>query len=148
MSKKRVLFLCTGNSARSQMAEAFLRYYGNAYFEAHSAGLRPKGINPYTIRVMAEKGISLEGQRSKGVGEYLAKTNINYFFTVCNHAEENCPQAFLNSAGRHFHWDLEDPAAFEGSDEAKMTKFREVRDQIEENIKTFLVEQGVETIKN
>lgn len=142
MSKKRVLFLCTGNSARSQMAEAFLRQYAGDTFEAHSAGLKPREINPYTIRVMEEKGISLDGQHSKSVSEYLAKTNISLFFTVCNHAEENCPKAFLNSAGRHYHWDFEDPAAFEGSDEDKLVKFREIRDQIDQKLKDWLAEQG------
>jgi len=142
MRKKRVLFLCTGNSARSQMAEAFLRQYAGDTFEAHSAGLKPREINPYTIRVMEEKGISLDGQRSKSVSEYLAKTSINLFFTVCNHAEENCPKTFLNSAGRHYHWGFEDPAAFEGSDEDKFAKFREIRDQIDQKLKDWLAEQG------
>lgn len=148
MSKKRVLFLCTGNSVRSQIAEAFLRHYGDTYFEAHSAGLKPKGINPYTIRVMKEKEINLEGQRSKDVKEYLANSTFSYFITVCGHAEENCPKTFINSAGRHFHWDLEDPAAFEGSDEATMAQFRQVRDQIEQKIKAFLIEQGIEVAQN
>jgi arsenate reductase len=141
MTKKKVLFLCTGNSARSQMAEAFLREYAGDSYEAHSAGLRPKGINPYTIRVMEESGISLDGQRSKDLKEYLANASFNYFFTVCNYAEENCPRAFLMSAGRHYHWDFEDPAAFEGSDKAKLQKFRDIRDQVSAQIKSWLAEQ-------
>ena len=143
MAKKKVLFLCTGNSARSQMAEAFLREYANDSYEAHSAGLRPKGSNPYTIQVMEEIGISLDGQRSKDLKEYLANSSFNYFFTVCNHAEENCPRAFLMSAGRHYHWDFEDPAAFEGSDKEKLQKFREIRDQISAQVKTWLAEQDL-----
>jgi len=136
MSKIKVLFLCTGNSARSQMAEAFLRTYAGDTYEVHSAGLYPKGINPYTVRVMEERGISLE--------EYLANSSFNYFFTVCNHAEENCPKAFLMSAGRHYHWDLEDPVAAEGSDEEILMKFREIRDKIEQEVKAWLIEQGLE----
>jgi arsenate reductase len=143
MTKPKVLFLCTGNSARSQMAEAFLKKYASDKYEAHSAGLDPKGINPYTIRVMAEIGISLDGQHSKSLKEYLAKVHFQHFFTVCDDAEENCPQAFLMSAGRHDHWSFADPAAFEGSDEEKLAKFREVRDQIDQRIKNWLAEQGV-----
>lgn len=141
MAKEKVLFLCTGNSARSQMAEAFLRVYAGDRYEAHSAGLYAKGINPYTIRVMAEKGISMEGHRSKDVKEYLAKSTFSYFFTVCNHAEENCPRVFLMSAGRHYHWVFEDPAAFVGSKEETLNKFREVRDQIEARVKAWVQEQ-------
>lgn len=137
MAQKKVLFLCTGNSARSQMAEAFLRKFGGDRFEAYSAGLEPKGINPLTTKVMAEKEISLDGQWSKGVQEYLGKSHFNHVITVCAHAEENCPVVFLNM-GEHLHWDFEDPAAFEGSDEAKLAKFREIRDQIEGRIETWV----------
>lgn len=138
MSKKsRVIFLCTGNSARSQMAEAFLREYGGDRFEAFSAGLEPKGIHPLTIKVMEEIGISLMGQTSKGVGEYLGKVHFPYVFTVCGHAEESCPRVFLNQ-GKHTHWDFEDPAAFEGSDQDKVAKFREIRNQISQQIQEWL----------
>jgi len=142
-NKPRVLFLCTGNSARSQMAEAFLRTYAGDRFEAHSAGLEPKGINPYTVRVMEEIGISLEGQRSKDLREYLSQMHFAVFVTVCGQAEQNCPRVFLMSAGRHIHWDLEDPAAFEGSDTQKLDKFRQVRDQIDGLVKDWLAGQGV-----
>jgi arsenate reductase len=137
--KTKVIFLCTGNSARSQMAEAFLRKYAGERFEAHSAGLEPKGINPFTTQVMEEIGISLEGQTSKGVGEYLGKTHFSYLFTVCGHAEQNCPRIFLTQ-GKHTHWDFEDPAAFEGTGDEKLDKFREVRDQIDGRIRTWLEE--------
>ncbi len=135
--KTRVIFLCTGNSARSQMAEAFLREYGGDQFEAHSAGLEPKGIHPLTVKVMEEAGLSLENQSSKGVGEYLGKVHFPYVFTVCGHAEENCPSVFLNQ-GKHAHWEFEDPAAFNGSEEEKLDKFREIRDQIKEKILHWL----------
>jgi arsenate reductase len=129
MKKTTVLFLCTGNSARSQMAEALLRHYGGDAFEPYSAGLEPKGINPYTVRVMNEMGIDLSGQRSKGVMEYLGKHHFGYLITVCDHAEENCPTTFPG-VGQRIHWGLEDPAAYEGSDEAKMQEFRQIRDEI------------------
>ncbi len=137
--KTKVIFLCTGNSARSQMAEAYLRKYVGDRFEAHSAGLDPQGINPFTIRVMDEVGISLDGQSSKSVNEYLGKTHFPYVITVCGHAEENCPRVFLTQ-GKHIHWEFEDPAAFEGSEEEKLEKFRQIRDQVDQKIQTWLEE--------
>lgn len=139
--KPKVIFLCTGNSARSQMAEAFLRNYAGDRYDVYSAGLEPKGINPNTVRVMEEAGISLEGQRSKDLGEYLGKVHFTYLFTVCSNAEKNCPRTFLGS-GIHNHWEFEDPAAFEGTDEEKMDKFRDIRDQIDRRIQGWLTEQG------
>ena len=133
MAKTKVLFLCTGNSARSQMAEAFLRKYAGDRFEVHSAGLEPRGINPYTVRVMQEMGMDLDGQHSKHIREYLGKAHFGYLVTVCAHAEENCPRTFLGVSQR-LHWEFEDPAAFEGSDQAKIQKFREIRDQIDQRI--------------
>lgn len=135
----KVLFLCTGNSARSQMAEAWLRHYAGDRFEAYSAGLEPGGINPYTRRVMDEAGVSLEGQWSKDVKEYLGRVNFGYLITVCGHADKNCPRTFL-SVGQKLHWDLEDPAAATGDDAAKLAKFREIRDQIEARVQAWLAE--------
>jgi arsenate reductase len=137
MNKTSVLFLCTGNSARSQMAEAFLRKYGSDRFDAYSAGLEPQGINPYTVRVMREIGIDLDGQRSKDLIEYLGRQHFGYLITVCAHAEENCPKTFPGISQRE-HWDLEDPAAFQGADEAKLAKFREVRDEIDRRIQDWI----------
>jgi len=136
---QRVLFLCTGNSARSQMAEAFLRKYGGEQFEACSAGLEPKGLNPLTIQVMQEVGIDVSQQQSKTVGIYLGKVLFQYLITVCDNAEKNCPSTWPGISKRE-HWSFEDPAAFVGTDEAKLEKFREVRDQIETRIKTWLTE--------
>ena len=133
---QRVLFLCTGNSARSQMAEAFLRKYGEDRFEAHSAGLEPKGLNPLTIKVMQEAGIDVSGQKSKGVGEYLGKVLFQYLITVCDDAEKNCPSTWPGISKRE-HWSFEDPAALQGTEEEKLAKFREVRDQIEIRIKEW-----------
>ncbi len=140
MPKKRVLFLCTGNSARSQMAEAFLRRHGGEDFEPYSAGLEPKGINPYTVRVMAERGYDLAGQRSKGVGEYLGKVLFHHLVTVCDHAEQNCPTAWPGLNER-LHWSFEDPAAFSGGEAETLARFREIRDQIERKIIDWVAQQ-------
>ena len=135
--KTRVLFLCTGNTARSQMAEAFLRKYGGDRFEAYSAGLEPDIINLYVYQVMEEVGLDLAGQRSKSISEYMGKVHFGYLITVCANAEEKCPAVFPGM-GQRLHWPFEDPAASEGSDEEKRKKFREVRDQIEQRIKDWL----------
>ena len=139
--KPKVIFLCTGNSARSQMAEAILRKYAGDRYEVYSAGLDPKGINPYTVRVLEEIGISLDNHTSKSVSEYLGVEHFAYNITVCSNAEENCPRVFLSS-GVHEHWGFEDPAAFEGTDEAKMDKFREVRGLIDQRIQDWLAGQA------
>jgi arsenate reductase len=140
MSQQRVLFLCTGNSARSQMAEAFLRKYGGDRFEAHSAGLEPKGMNPFTIKAMNEVGIDVSGQTSKGVDVYLGKVLFQHLVTVCDDADKNCPTVWPGVNNR-MHWSFQDPAAVEGTDDEKMAKFREVRDKIEAQIKAWLAEQ-------
>jgi len=139
MSKTKVLFMCTGNSARSQIAEALLRKYAGDRFDVYSAGLEPQGINPYAGKVMEEIGISLEGQYAKHIREYMGKVNFGYLITVCSDAEERCPATFPGISHR-FHWSLEDPAAFAGSDEEKLQKFRDVRDQLDRQIKKWLAE--------
>jgi len=140
VNKIRVLFLCTINSARSQMAEAFLKKYGGEKFEAYSAGLEPKPIHPYTEQIMQEIGVPLTDQYSKSFREYMGKVHFAYLITVCAEAEKNCPTTFPG-VGQRLHWTFEDPAAFGGSDEEKMTKFREVRDKIEQEIKKWLKNQ-------
>jgi arsenate reductase len=147
MSKDKVLFLCTGNTARSQMAEAFLKKYAGDHFEAYSAGLEPRSINPYTIQVMEEIGFDLSDQRAKSVKEYLAKVHFAYLITVCARAEENCPKTFLG-VNQHLFWEFEDPAAFEGTYEEKLQKFREIRDQIDQRLKDWLAEQKLEINAN
>ena len=137
MEKQRVIFVCTGNSARSQMAEAFLRQYASDHFEAYSAGLEPKPINPFTIQVMNEIGVDISSQRSKGVGEYLGKVLFQYLVTVCDDAEKNCPSVWPGVTTR-LHWSFEDPARFEGSDEEILSKFRQVRVLIDQRIKSWL----------
>lgn len=142
-SKTRALFLCTGNSARSQMGEAFLRHYASDHFEAYSAGLDPKGMNPLTVKVMSEIGLDISGQASKSVTEYLGKQLIQVLVTVCDHAEKNCPTTWPG-INKKMHWSFEDPAAVVGSEEEKLQKFREVRDQIDQKIQAWLTEQGIE----
>lgn len=140
MDKQKVLFLCTGNSARSQMAEAFVRQYAGDTFEAHSAGLEPKGMNPLTIKVMNEVGIDISNQTSKGIGTYLGKMLFQYLITVCDDAEKNCPTVWPGVNTR-MHWSFEDPAMFEGTEEQKLAKFREVRDLMDKRIKEWVVER-------
>lgn len=142
MEKQRILFLCTGNSARSQMAEAFVRNYAGNTLEAHSAGLEPKGVNPLTIKVMNEVGIDISNQKSKGIETYLGKTLFQYLITVCDDAEKNCPTVWPGVNTR-LHWSFEDPAKFEGTEEQKLAKFREVRDLMEKRIKEWVAEQHV-----
>ncbi|MGZ9223300.1 MAG: arsenate reductase ArsC [Anaerolineales bacterium] len=146
MHKPRVLFLCTGNSARSQMAEAFLKAYAGEHFEVHSAGLEPKGfILPEVLTVMKERGIDMAGQTSKSVKEYLGKTVFAQTITVCGDAEENCPAIFLNM-GKHEHWPFDDPAKVQGSDSEKLEFTRNVRDQIDERLRQWLKEQSIQPV--
>jgi arsenate reductase len=140
MNKPRVLFLCTGNSARSQMAEGWLRHLAGDHFEVHSAGLEPKGIHPLTIKVMEEAGVDMSSHHSKPLSEYLGKLHFGYMVTVCNNAEERCP--VFPGMGARLHWPFEDPAAFEGSEYVKLEKFRQVRDEIRARITTWLEQQG------
>lgn len=144
--KQNVLILCTGNSARSQMAEALLRQYAGDRFEVYSAGIEPKGLNPYAIRAMNEIGIDISGQRSKGIGEFMGKMFFRYVITVCGHADANCPQALWARGGEKLHWPFEDPAAVEGTDEQKLMAFRETRNLLEAKIKSWIAELEKEPI--
>jgi arsenate reductase (thioredoxin) len=146
MGKIKVLFLCTGNSARSQMAEAFLRRYAGDQFDAYSAGLEPRGINPYTIRVMEEIGYDLKDQSSKAVAPFLFRQHFGYVITVCARAEANCP--IFPGVPVRLSWPFEDPAALEGSEKEKLAKFREIRDQIDERVQTWLRELGFSANEN
>lgn len=142
VNKKKALFLCRRNSARSQMAEGFLRHYAADHFEVHSAGFEAAEVDPDAVKVMSEKGISLERQHSKDLREYLGHMHFGYLFTVCDHAEENCPRTFL-SVNEHIYWPFEDPAKFEGPAEARVDKFREVRDEIDTHIQGWLADHGI-----
>lgn len=141
MRKPNILFLCTGNSARSQMGEAFMRHYAGDHFEAHSAGLSPKGINPYTIRVMDEVGIDIRDQESTPIRAYLGREAFRYLITVCSNAEENCPTIWPGQTER-LYWPFDDPAAATGTEEEILAVFRRVRDEIDAKVKDWLVEHG------
>ncbi|MBN1756123.1 arsenate reductase ArsC [bacterium] len=138
MKKAKVLFICSGNSARSQMGEALLRKIGGEYFEAYSAGLEPKGINPLTLKVMKEIGMDISNQRSKKIDEYLGKVHFGYVITTCAEAEEQCP--IFPGVTKRYYWPLEDPASFSGTEEEKLTAFRKVRDQIRKKVQDFIEE--------
>lgn len=140
MTVAQVLFLCTGNSARSQMAEAFLRKHGAGEFEAHSAGLEPKAISPHTRRVMDEVGVSLDGHRSKHVSEYMGKKHFGYLITVCADAEEKCPRVFPG-VGRRLHWPIDDPARARGSEEEILQAYRRARDEVEGRVEAWVRDQ-------
>jgi arsenate reductase len=143
MNNPKVLFLCTGNSARSQMAEGLLRALAGDHFDVFSAGVEPKGsILPEVEEAMREVGIDISLQWSKSVTEYLGKVNFGYVVTVCADAEENCPAIFLNM-GTHEHWPFDDPAKFTGDGETRLTSTRRVRDQIEERLRLWLTEQNI-----
>lgn len=126
---KRVLILCTGNSARSQMAEGLLRHDAGDRFQVFSAGTKPSQVRPEAIEVMKELGIDISGQRSKGVEEFAGE-QFDYVLTVCDHAKEICP--VFPGAGKMLHHSFEDPAAVKGSEEERRRVFRRVRDEIRE----------------
>jgi arsenate reductase (thioredoxin) len=130
----RVLFVCTGNSARSVMAEALLRQHAGDAFEVHSAGTEPKGINPLTLRVLADAGIDASWARSKSVNEYLGQT-FDYVVTVCDQARQTCP--VFPGVHESLHWGYEDPADAEGTEEERLAVFRSVFIQIGERVRQF-----------
>jgi arsenate reductase (thioredoxin) len=130
----RVLFVCTGNSARSIIAEALLRHHGKEAFEVHSAGTEPKGINPLTERVLDEAGIDHSWARSKSVSEYLGQT-FDYVITVCDEARQACP--VFPGVHESLHWGYEDPAEAVGTEEERLAVFRRVLIQIGERVRQF-----------
>ncbi len=144
--KTRVIFLCTGNSARSQMGEAFLRHYASDYFDVYSAGFDAKGVHPMTEQVMEERGIDLSGHSSKHLDQYLGEMHFGVTITVCEKAEEVCPT--FPGLGTRLYWPFADPAAFTGSEEEKLEKFREVRDEVEAKVIEWLNSRGIETSKH
>jgi thioredoxin type arsenate reductase len=127
----RVLFVCTGNSARSQMAEAMLGRLGGSSFAAFSAGTEAKGVNSYTVRVLAERGIDWSSARSKSVDEFLSQP-FDYVITVCNRAKQSCP--YFPGGRNKLHWDIDDPAEVEGTDEQKLEAFRRTLGDLSERI--------------
>ena len=133
----RVLFVCTGNSARSQIAEALLRERGGEAFEAYSAGSDPAGLNPLTVRALAEDGIDAGGAESTHVDAYVGEA-WDYVITVCDRARESCP--VFPHAATQLHWSLEDPAAAEGDDAQRMAAFRATREEVRSRIDAFVGE--------
>ncbi len=127
----KVLFLCTGNSARSQMAEGYLRHAGTGRFEALSAGIEPKGLNPLAVEAMREIGIDISRQTSKDVVTLLGQ-HIPYVVTVCDNAKERCP--IFPGTWKFLHWSIDDPAEATGTHDERLAVFRRVRDQIIEQI--------------
>ena len=131
----RVLFLCTGNSARSVIAEALLREMGGAEFEVFSAGTHPKGLNPFTARVLAQEHIDLAGFRSKNVSELIGQ-DFDYVITVCDDAAEECP--VFPGAPERIHWSFRDPAAVEGSDVEKLVAFQQTAREMRQRLSLFV----------
>jgi arsenate reductase len=131
----RVLFVCTGNSARSQIAEALLRDFGGADFAVDSAGTDPKGVNPYTVRVLGEIGIDWSAARAKSVTEFMGRP-FDYVITVCDRARQTCPVF----PGHHnsMHWGLDDPAEVDGTDEQKLEAFRRTRTEVATRLRPFV----------
>jgi arsenate reductase len=135
MKKKNVLILCTGNSARSQMAEGLLRHEAGDRFEVFSAGTKPTQVRLEAIAVLDELGIDISGQRSKHVDEFVSQP-LDFVITVCDHAKESCP--IFPAEAQRLHWPFEDPAAVEGTEEERNAAFRRIRDQIQSRVRTWL----------
>jgi arsenate reductase len=139
MAKKKLLILCTGNSARSQMAEGLLRQEDGDRFDVFSAGTHPTTVRPEAVGAMSELGIDISKQWSKSVDDFAGK-EFDYVITVCDNANEECPIFPGNT--RRLHWSFEDPAAVTASFQERMAAFRRIRDQIHERLKAFVAEQA------
>jgi arsenate reductase len=138
-TKKRILVLCTGNSARSQMGEGLFQHEGGAGYEVFSAGTKPSSVRAEAIAVMREIGIDISAHRSKSVDEFAGQS-FDYVVTVCDNARDNCP-LFPGGTVR-LHWSFEDPAAVVGSEAERLAAFRRIRDQIHERVKPFIRDQA------
>lgn len=133
-NKKKVLILCTGNSARSQMAEGLLRHDAGDQFEVASAGVAPTQVRVEAVEAMREIGIDISGYRSKSVDEFTGQ-EFDYVITVCDNANEQCP--LFPGQTQRIHWSFQDPAAAQGDNEARLDVFRRVRDEIRSRLKTL-----------
>ena len=134
MTKRKVLFLCTGNSCRSQMAEGWMRHFAGESAEVFSAGTKPAGLNPTAVAVMREAGVDISGQRSKHVDQLLHQ-DFGFVVTVCDAAREACP--VFPGVLYQLHWSFEDPATAMGSEDERLAVFRRVRDQIKARVGEF-----------
>ena len=139
MATRKVFFLCTGNSCRSQMAEGWLRHYAGEHADVSSAGIKPAGLNPTAVSVMQEAGVDISGQRSKHLDE-LANQDFLFVITVCDAAREACP--VFPGALYQLHWSFEDPAAATGTKEERLAVFRKVRDEIRDRVLEFGAREG------
>lgn len=133
--RKRVLILCTGNSARSQMAEGLLRHLAGDRFNIASAGVSPTHVRPEAVTAMREIGIDISHHRSKSVDEFSGQ-EFDYVITVCDNANEHCP-VFPGKTQR-LHWSFDDPAAARGDEHSRLAEFRRVRDEIQQQLKIFI----------
>jgi arsenate reductase len=133
-AKKRVLVLCTGNSARSQMAEGLLRHDAGDRFEAFSAGVDPTRVRPEAIEAMRQIGIDISDHRSKSVDEFAGR-EFDYVITVCDNANEHCP--IFPGETKRIHWSIDDPASVQGDEETRLAVFRRVRDEIRHRLQLF-----------
>jgi len=143
MGNPVVLILCTGNSARSQMAEGLLREKAGHLFDVQSAGTEPAAVvNPLAIEAMREVGIDISGARPKDLGIFLGKSPVRHLIIVCHDADGRCPTVWPGVISR-VHWPVEDPAAFRGESQAALRKFIEIRDELSGRLDGWLAEQGV-----
>ncbi len=133
--KRHVLFLCTGNSCRSQMAEGWLRHLAGDRFDVVSAGTHPVGLNPYAVTVMGEVGVDISHHVSERVDPYVEQ-RFDYVITVCGRAQETCPT--FPGASSKLHWNFEDPAMATGTYEQHLILFRKTRDEIADRVRQFL----------
>jgi arsenate reductase len=133
------MFLCTGNSARSQMAEGWLRHLAGDHYDVVSAGTEPSAVNPFAVAAMKERGIDISAHTSKPVARFLGET-FHVLITVCDNAREECP--IFPGALQRIHWPLEDPAAATGTDSERLETFRRIRDEVETRVRAWLAEQA------
>lgn len=143
--KPNLLILCTGNSCRSQMAEGYLRGLGGARFDVHSAGTEPaERVHPVAIQVMAEDGIDISSGRPQHLNEFWGRIDVRYLIIVCSGAQESCPRS-LPGVSEKLFWPFDDPAAYRGSQQETLAEFRRVRDQIKQQVLSWLEIEGKQT---
>jgi len=134
-----VLFVCSHNSARSQMAHGWLKHLAGDRFDVHSAGVEPGTLNPLSVKVMAEVGIDISDHKAESIKAYLGKLPVYWLIVVCDKAAESCPRIWPG-VGERLHWFFDDPSAAAGSEEEKLAVFRRVRDQIKQQVEQWLAE--------